>query len=288
MSAETKGLVGGGCLDYIALLEDLLDARTVESAYTADYTRTDVNVQSTQEERMSSAPNGGGRHHRPPRTPARASDGGSGTAGGCCSRSSGAAASAAPGSSTSGCAPGDRAGGSPASATWLLGWAASRRRRVDEQSTSSDWAMGVIMAIWVGSILHACLINSSWLQWRARHVPWYAQPTAPPPTWPGGAYPPAPAVPSPYLPTSAPPPSRTWCRAPTPITVPGRRGARAPAARAPAAGGPQLPGPESPPRVRGRQRGHGRAARPAAGFRRGARAAGARRTGGTPRVWQRG
>lgn len=51
VSAETKGMVGSGCLDYIAILEDLLDARTIESAYTADYTRTNVNVQNLQEER---------------------------------------------------------------------------------------------------------------------------------------------------------------------------------------------------------------------------------------------
>ncbi|MET8312324.1 DUF2997 domain-containing protein [Micromonospora sp. NPDC005173] len=51
VSAETKGMVGSGCLDYVAILEDLLDARTIESAYTADYTRTNVNVQNLQEER---------------------------------------------------------------------------------------------------------------------------------------------------------------------------------------------------------------------------------------------
>ncbi|MGC4750553.1 DUF2997 domain-containing protein [Micromonospora sp. DT201] len=51
VSAETKGLAGSGCLDYITILEDLLDARTTESAYTADYTRTNVNIQDLQEER---------------------------------------------------------------------------------------------------------------------------------------------------------------------------------------------------------------------------------------------
>ena len=40
VSAETRGLLGDRCLDYIAVLEDLLAARTVRSAYTADYTRT--------------------------------------------------------------------------------------------------------------------------------------------------------------------------------------------------------------------------------------------------------
>jgi hypothetical protein len=49
VSAETKGVVGDRCLDYIAVLEDLLQARTVESTYTADYTTTDVEVQTLQE-----------------------------------------------------------------------------------------------------------------------------------------------------------------------------------------------------------------------------------------------
>ncbi|MET8832772.1 DUF2997 domain-containing protein [Micromonospora sp. NPDC004540] len=49
VSAETQGLIGDACLDYIAILEDLLDARTVESAYTADYSKR--NVTSNQEER---------------------------------------------------------------------------------------------------------------------------------------------------------------------------------------------------------------------------------------------
>ncbi|GAA3232366.1 DUF2997 domain-containing protein [Dactylosporangium siamense] len=50
ISAKTEGLLGEACLDYIAVLEDLLDARTVDSAYTADYTRvhTDVRTVETQ------------------------------------------------------------------------------------------------------------------------------------------------------------------------------------------------------------------------------------------------
>jgi hypothetical protein len=39
VTAETRGVHGPGCLDYIAVLEDLLDATTVSSAFTADYTR---------------------------------------------------------------------------------------------------------------------------------------------------------------------------------------------------------------------------------------------------------
>jgi hypothetical protein len=37
VSAETVGVTGAACLDYIAVLEELLDARTVHSAYTAEF-----------------------------------------------------------------------------------------------------------------------------------------------------------------------------------------------------------------------------------------------------------
>jgi hypothetical protein len=37
--AETQGIVGNRCLDYIDLLEDLLDASTQQSAFSADYDR---------------------------------------------------------------------------------------------------------------------------------------------------------------------------------------------------------------------------------------------------------
>ncbi|KAE8765806.1 DUF2997 domain-containing protein [Georgenia thermotolerans] len=37
--AETVGMAGEECLDYITALEDLLDAETTESAFTADYHR---------------------------------------------------------------------------------------------------------------------------------------------------------------------------------------------------------------------------------------------------------
>ncbi len=41
--AETHGVTGAQCLPYVAVLEDLLEATTVDSAYTADWT-----VSSTQ------------------------------------------------------------------------------------------------------------------------------------------------------------------------------------------------------------------------------------------------
>ncbi|MFI7518634.1 DUF2997 domain-containing protein [Micromonospora globbae] len=39
VSAETRGLLGDRCLDYVTVLEDLLAAQTVSSAYTADHAR---------------------------------------------------------------------------------------------------------------------------------------------------------------------------------------------------------------------------------------------------------
>lgn len=46
--AETLGIKGPRCMDYIAVLEDLLDAQTTASAFTADYNevmeRTDLGV----------------------------------------------------------------------------------------------------------------------------------------------------------------------------------------------------------------------------------------------------
>lgn len=37
VNAETINMTGEECLEYIAVLEDLLDAETVSSSYTADY-----------------------------------------------------------------------------------------------------------------------------------------------------------------------------------------------------------------------------------------------------------
>ena len=49
VSAETRDIFGGECLDYVGVLEDLLAARTVDSAYTADHARTATTVR--QEDR---------------------------------------------------------------------------------------------------------------------------------------------------------------------------------------------------------------------------------------------
>lgn len=40
IDAETIGMYGDECLEYFEALEDLLDAQTSSSAYTADYDRT--------------------------------------------------------------------------------------------------------------------------------------------------------------------------------------------------------------------------------------------------------
>jgi hypothetical protein len=39
INAETRNLYGDECLDYITVLEDLLDAQTVTSSFTEDYSR---------------------------------------------------------------------------------------------------------------------------------------------------------------------------------------------------------------------------------------------------------
>lgn len=43
ITAETKGIVGKKCTDYISILEDLLDSETVESEYTNDYFVSEIN-----------------------------------------------------------------------------------------------------------------------------------------------------------------------------------------------------------------------------------------------------
>jgi hypothetical protein len=48
INAVTEGVLGEGCLDYIAVLEDLLAARTVDSTYTADYTRVRAEVHAVE------------------------------------------------------------------------------------------------------------------------------------------------------------------------------------------------------------------------------------------------
>lgn len=42
ITAETQGIRGPDCLDSIALLEELLEATTTHSTFTADYDRRDA------------------------------------------------------------------------------------------------------------------------------------------------------------------------------------------------------------------------------------------------------
>ncbi|HEY8533594.1 MAG TPA: DUF2997 domain-containing protein [Micromonospora sp.] len=44
VTAETVGFTDDTCLDYIAVLEELLDAQTVQSAYTAEYASATTEV----------------------------------------------------------------------------------------------------------------------------------------------------------------------------------------------------------------------------------------------------
>ncbi|GAB3868283.1 ComEA family DNA-binding protein [Dactylosporangium cerinum] len=87
--------------------------------------------------------------------------------------------------------------------------------QVSTTSAASDWAFGVVFAGWIAGIVHACLINSSWLQWQAHHVPWYAQPTAPPPTWPAAT----PFAPSAFAPPAFAPPAFPPTSVPLPPTM---------------------------------------------------------------------
>ncbi|MGB4137004.1 MAG: DUF2997 domain-containing protein [Microbacterium sp.] len=53
VAAETAGMAGDECLTYISALEDLLDATTTQSAFTADYasTHVDAGLAQTQQDR---------------------------------------------------------------------------------------------------------------------------------------------------------------------------------------------------------------------------------------------
>jgi hypothetical protein len=42
ISAETRGVTGTRCLDYVQVLEDLLDATTVDSAFTEEYSNVTI------------------------------------------------------------------------------------------------------------------------------------------------------------------------------------------------------------------------------------------------------
>lgn len=47
VGAETFGMTGDECLSYITALEDLLDATTVQSSYTADHAAVSAETTTT-------------------------------------------------------------------------------------------------------------------------------------------------------------------------------------------------------------------------------------------------
>ncbi len=44
IKAETLGIHGSKCLDYVSVLEDLLDAQSIESKFTADYLKVESEI----------------------------------------------------------------------------------------------------------------------------------------------------------------------------------------------------------------------------------------------------
>ena len=48
IEAETKGIMGKKCTDYIKILEEMLDAKTTNSEYTSEYYQeNNINVEQT-------------------------------------------------------------------------------------------------------------------------------------------------------------------------------------------------------------------------------------------------
>ena len=52
IKAETLGIKGKSCLDYIPILEELLEAETHQSAFTAEYQATDEQVTESETEQV--------------------------------------------------------------------------------------------------------------------------------------------------------------------------------------------------------------------------------------------
>ncbi len=51
IQAETKGIKGEKCTNYIKVLEEILKARTVESAYTEEFYETEqVTIRQTEQD----------------------------------------------------------------------------------------------------------------------------------------------------------------------------------------------------------------------------------------------
>ena len=56
IKAETLGIKGKACLDYVPLLEELLEAETVQSEFTAEYQGVDQHVTRAATETVGEQP----------------------------------------------------------------------------------------------------------------------------------------------------------------------------------------------------------------------------------------
>ena len=56
IKAETLGITGKTCLDYVPLLEELLEAETVQSEFTADYQAVDEHLTQPATETVREQP----------------------------------------------------------------------------------------------------------------------------------------------------------------------------------------------------------------------------------------
>ncbi|MBO3739320.1 helix-hairpin-helix domain-containing protein [Actinoplanes flavus] len=116
-----------------------------------------------------------------------------------------------------------------------------------KDGVASDLTVVALLIVWMISVVHALVINSSWLQWRAGHQPWYAQQTAAP--WAGV---PAPGPVPPQVQGLVPPPSQYYGAQPStpqPYAAPPQASAAQQAHAAPYAPmAPQSPfAPPAPP-----------------------------------------
>ncbi|MBB4754044.1 ComEA family DNA-binding protein [Actinoplanes lobatus] len=106
-----------------------------------------------------------------------------------------------------------------------------------KDSVASDLAVVALLIVWMISVVHALVINSAWLQWRAGHQPWYAQQVAP---WAGV---PAPGPVPPQVQGLVPPPGQFYGAQPSmpqPYAVPPQATAAQHAPMAPPASFAQL------------------------------------------------
>lgn len=60
---------------------------------------------------------------------------------------------------------------------------------LEPRTIAANTGAAVVLALWAGGILHACLINPSWLRWRAAQIPWHDQSGTPHSAGPSAAHP---------------------------------------------------------------------------------------------------